>query len=150
MSFVSIPALVGPMLGPVAGGLIVRYLHWRVIFFVNLPIGILGLVMVYLHLPDYREEKTPPLDLVGLILFGSGVALLSYVLEVFGEHTLSSGEILGLLVVSFALTLGYALHGRETGFPLLLRPAAHKFRSLGLRASRWRPRRKRVKKKPAD
>ena len=110
MSFVSIPALVGPMLVPVAGGLIVRYLHWRVIFFVNLPIGILGLVMVYLHLPVYLEEKTPPLDLVGLILFGSGVALLSYVLEVFGEHTLSSGEILGLLVVSFALTLGYALH----------------------------------------
>ena len=69
MSFVSIPALVGPMLVPVAGGLIVRYLHWRVIFFVNLSIGILGLVMVYLHLPDYREEKTPPLDLVGLILF---------------------------------------------------------------------------------
>ena len=119
MSFVSIPALIGPMLGPVAGGFIVRYLHWRVIFFVNLPIGILGLVMVYLHLPDYREQKTPPLDIVGLILFGSGVALLSYVLEVFGEHTLSSGEILGLLAVSFALILGYALHGRETRFPLL-------------------------------
>jgi EmrB/QacA subfamily drug resistance transporter len=76
MSFVSIPALIGPMLGPVAGGLIVRYLHWRVIFFVNLPIGLLGLVMVYLHLPDYRQEKTPPLDIVGLILFGSGVALI--------------------------------------------------------------------------
>jgi EmrB/QacA subfamily drug resistance transporter len=119
MSFVSIPALVGPMLGPVLGGLIVRYLHWRVIFFVNLPIGILGLVMVYLHLPDYREEKTPPLDLVGLILFGSGVALLSYVLEVFGEHTLSGGEILGLLAVSAALIVGYAIHGRETRFPLL-------------------------------
>jgi EmrB/QacA subfamily drug resistance transporter len=119
MSFVSIPALVGPMLGPVLGGLIVRNLHWRVIFFVNLPIGILGLVMVYLHLPDYREEKNPPLDLVGLILFGSGVALLSYVLEVFGEHTLSSGEILGLLAVSFALLLGYALHGKEAKFPLL-------------------------------
>jgi EmrB/QacA subfamily drug resistance transporter len=119
MSFVSIPALIGPMLGPVAGGLIVRYFHWRVIFFVNLPIGILGLVMVYLHLPDYREEKTPPLDLVGLILFGSGIALLSYVLEVFGEHSLSSREIFGLLAVSFALIVGYALHGRETRFPLL-------------------------------
>jgi EmrB/QacA subfamily drug resistance transporter len=119
MSFVSIPALVGPMLGPVLGGLIVRYLHWRIIFFVNLPIGILGLVMVYLHLPDYREEKTPPLDLVGLILFGSGIALLSYVLEIFGEHTLSGREIFGLLMVSFALIAGYGLHGRETKFPLL-------------------------------
>ena len=95
MSFVSIPALIAPMLGPIAGGLIVRYLHWRVIFFLNIPIGIAGLIMVYLHLPDYTEE-THPLDVVGLILFGSGIALLSYVLEVFGEHTLSSREISGL------------------------------------------------------
>ena len=56
MSFVSIPALVAPMLGPIAGGLIVGYFHWRVIFFLNIPIGIVGLIMVYLHLPDYREE----------------------------------------------------------------------------------------------
>src|ERR1700677_2546620 len=95
MSFVAIPALVAPMLGPIAGGLIVGYLHWRVIFFLNIPIGLAGLVMVFLHLPDYRE-KTHPLDTVGLILFGSGIALLSYVLEVFGEHTLSAGEISGL------------------------------------------------------
>jgi len=96
MSFVAIPALVGPMLGPIAGGLIVGYLHWRFIFFVNIPIGLIGLLMVYWHLPDYRE-KTHPLDIVGLILFGSGIALLSYVLEIFGEHELSTGEILGLL-----------------------------------------------------
>jgi len=119
MSFVSIPALVGPMLGPMAGGLIVRYLHWRIIFFVNIPIGILGLLLVYLHLPDYREEKTPPLDLVGLILFGSGIALLSYVLEVFGEHTLGMVEVLGLLAISVALLAGYGLHARGVNFPLL-------------------------------
>src|ERR1700731_1642900 len=64
MSFVAIPGLVGPMLGPVAGGLILGYLHWRVIFFVNIPIGLAGLLMVYLHLPDYREADTPPLDVV--------------------------------------------------------------------------------------
>src|SRR3984957_13997227 len=62
MSFVAIPGLVGPMLGPIAGGLIVGYLHWRVIFFVNLPIGLAGLIMVYLHLPDYREKNMHPLD----------------------------------------------------------------------------------------
>ena len=56
MSFVAIPSLIAPMLGPLAGGLIVGYLHWRVIFFVNIPIGLVGLLMVYLHLPDYREE----------------------------------------------------------------------------------------------
>jgi EmrB/QacA subfamily drug resistance transporter len=119
MSFVSIPALIAPMLGPIAGGLIVGYLHWRVIFFVNIPVGLIGLVMVYLHLPDYREEHTHPLDLVGLILFGSGVALLSYVLEIFGEHTLSPAEMSALLVLSLALLGGYLVHAREISFPLL-------------------------------
>jgi len=119
MSFVSIPALVGPMLGPIAGGLIVGYLHWRFIFFVNIPIGIVGLLMVYFHLPNYREERTPPLDVLGLILFGSGIALLSYVLEVFGEHTLGSREILGLLAISLVLIVGYGLHAARTEFPLL-------------------------------
>jgi EmrB/QacA subfamily drug resistance transporter len=118
MSFVAIPGLVGPMLGPIAGGLIVGYFHWRVIFFVNLPIGLIGLYLVYLHLPDYRE-KSNPLDMIGLILFGSGIALLSYVLEVFGEHTLGVGEILGLLAISIVLLAGYGLHAERIAFPLL-------------------------------
>jgi EmrB/QacA subfamily drug resistance transporter len=119
MSFVAIPALVGPMLGPIAGGLIVGYLHWRFIFFVNIPIGLIGLLMVYLHLPDYREENTKPLDIVGLILFGSGIALLSYVLEIFGEHTLGTGQVLGLLAVSLSLIGGYLFHASEIAYPLL-------------------------------
>lgn len=118
MSFVAIPALVGPMLGPIAGGLIIGYFHWRFIFFVNIPIGLVGLLMVYLHLPDYREP-THPLDIVGLILFGSGIALLSYVLEIFGEHTLSAREMTGLLAISLALIAGYGLHGIRIAFPLL-------------------------------
>src|ERR1700735_4089670 len=60
MSFVAIPGLVGPMIGPVGGGFIVGYFHWRVIFFVNLPIGLIGLYMVYLHLTDYSERNHPP------------------------------------------------------------------------------------------
>jgi EmrB/QacA subfamily drug resistance transporter len=122
MSFVAIPALIGPMLGPVAGGFIVGFMHWRMIFFVNLPIGILGLYLVYRHLPDYRAEHSDPLDIVGMVLFGSGVALLSYVLEVFGEHTLSVGEIGGLLVLSAALLAGYGRHAVTTAHPLLHLP----------------------------
>jgi predicted MFS family arabinose efflux permease len=107
------------MLGPIAGGLIVGYLHWRFIFFLNIPIGLAGLILVYIHLPDYREEKTHPLDVVGLILFGSGIALLSYVLEIFGEHTLSSREMSGLLALSLALLAGYGIHAKRLPFPLL-------------------------------
>src|SRR5580693_5975185 len=119
MSFVVIPALVAPMLGPIAGGLIVGYLHWRFIFFLNIPIGLAGLILVYLHLPDYREEHTHPLDVVGLILFGSGIALLSYVLEIFGEHTLSPREMTGLLTLSISLLAGYGFHASGLPFPLL-------------------------------
>ena len=118
MSFVAVPALVGPMLGPVAGGLIVGFLHWRMIFFINLPIGLLGLYFIYRHLPDYRE-RTDQLDITGLILFGSGVALLSYVLEVFGEHSLGGREVLGLLALSIVLLLGYGRHASVIPHPLL-------------------------------
>jgi EmrB/QacA subfamily drug resistance transporter len=119
MSFVAIPGLIGPMIGPLAGGLIVGFLHWRVIFFVNLPIGLLGLFLVYRHLPDYRAERMDSLDWTGLILFGSGVALLSYVLEVFGEHTLGGLQVAGLLVVSLALLLAYGRHATRAAHPLL-------------------------------
>jgi len=119
MSFVAIPGLIGPMLGPITGGLIVEYLHWRFIFFVNIPIGLAGLYLVYRYLPDYREAHTDPLDVVGLILFGSGVGLLSYVLEVFGEHTLSTREIVGLLAVALVLLAGYGFHATRTAYPVL-------------------------------
>ena len=119
MSFVSIPALIGPMLGPISGRVIVGYLHWRVIFFVNIPIWLFGLFMVHLHLPDYREEHTNPLDAGGLILFGSGIALLSYVLEVFGELSQSGLEMLAGLAIAFSLLAGYGWHATKTKFPML-------------------------------
>jgi EmrB/QacA subfamily drug resistance transporter len=119
MSFVAIPGLIGPMLGPLMGGLIIAYFHWSVIFFVNIPIGLLGLLLVRKHLPNYREARNYPLDIVGLVLFGSGVSLLSYVLEVFGEHTLSGREIAGLLTMSAALLAAYGLHSVRTLHPLL-------------------------------
>jgi len=119
MSFVAIPGLVGPMLGPLLGGLIVAYFHWSVIFFVNIPIGLAGLVLVRRHLPNYRAAKNYPLDFVGLVLFGSGISLLSYVLEVFGDHTLSGREIAGLLAISIALLAAYGAHSVRAAHPLL-------------------------------
>jgi EmrB/QacA subfamily drug resistance transporter len=119
MTFVAIPGLIGPLLGPLVGGLIVGLFHWRVLFFVNLPIGVLGLYFVHRHLPDYSAESRRELDFVGFALFGAGVALLSYVLEVFGEHTLGMREIMGLLVLSATLLLAYWRHARTKAHPLL-------------------------------
>src|SRR5271169_2855369 len=119
MGFVAVPGLIGPMLGPLMGGLIIGYFHWSVIFFVNIPIGLAGLILVYRHLPNYRAAKNYPLDIIGLALFGSGISLLSYVLEVFGEHTLSGREIAGLLAISAALLATYGLHSVRHAHPLL-------------------------------
>jgi EmrB/QacA subfamily drug resistance transporter len=119
MNFVVIPALIGPLLGPVTGGLIVHWLPWRTIFFVNLPIGLLGLGLIRRHMPDYRDAAVAPLDRWGFLLFGSGIALLSYVLEVFGEHRLAPGPIFALLAVSLALLAAYYWHGRRVPNPVM-------------------------------
>jgi MFS family permease len=119
MSFVAIPSLIGPMIGPVAGGLIVVHLDWRGVFYVNVPVGLLGLYFIGRYLPDYREPKTHPLDYLGLVMFGGGIALLSWVLEVFGDHTLSLTEIVMLLAISGVLLTGYGIRAALTAFPLL-------------------------------
>ena len=119
LSFVAIPGLIGPMLGPTIGGFLIEYFHWSVIFFLNIPIGLAGLWMVGRHLPDFREGSRHPLDFVGFVLFGVGIALLSYVLEVFGEHTLSARQILAMLALSAALLSAYGLHSVRIGQPLL-------------------------------
>jgi EmrB/QacA subfamily drug resistance transporter len=119
MSFVAMPGLIGPMLGPWLGGLIIEYFHWSVIFFLNIPIGLTGLYLVYRHLPNYREQRNYPLDIIGLVLFGAGISLLSYTLEVFGETSLSGREIAGLLVIAAALLGAYGLYSVRAAHPLL-------------------------------
>ena len=97
------------------------YLHWRALFFVNIPIGLVGLWMVYRHLPDFREERIKPAGCGGVDpLRGSGIALLSYVLEIFGEHTLGTREILGLLAISLSLIAKLRTAcDADAAFPLL-------------------------------
>ncbi|MGE0513439.1 MAG: MFS transporter [Hyphomicrobiaceae bacterium] len=119
MTFVSMPALIGPMLGPVIGGLIVHYLNWRLIFLVNLPVGFIGLLLIMRNMPDYRSDSVSPLDWRGLLLFSTGLALLSYVLEIFGGHSLPGAMIASLLAVSTALIVAYTFHALSAAHPLL-------------------------------
>jgi len=119
MNFVIIPALIGPLLGPTVGGLIVHWLSWRDIFFVNVPVGLAALYLIHRYMPDYHGESPRPLDLVGLVLFGSGIALLSWLLEIFGEHHIDATSAAILLLISLALLAAYVLHARQSEHPLL-------------------------------
>ena len=78
MNYVTIPAVLAPLIGPSVGGFIVTYFSWPWIFFLNLPIGIAGLILVYLYVPDLREDKVAPLDLRGFVLIGLALAGLVF------------------------------------------------------------------------
>jgi len=119
MNFVIIPALIGPLLGPTVGGLIVHWVSWREIFFVNVPMGIAALVIIHRYMPDYHGDTRRRLDFVGLVLFSSGMAILSWLLEIFGEHDITALEGASLLALSLSLLAAYVWHARQVAHPLL-------------------------------
>ena len=119
MSFVAIPSLVGPLVGPALGGFIISVLPWDYIFFLNIPIGVAGLGLVYRHLPDSRGVAPPPLDAMGLVYFGGGISLLSWVLEVFGEHHAGSPALAAAGMLATVLLALYFRHARRLAHPLL-------------------------------
>src|SRR5688572_22371053 len=75
LALLTIPALIGPVLGPPLGGFITTYFHWRWIFWINIPVGLLGLALALLYIPDIREERRVEFDTTGLLLSAFGLAL---------------------------------------------------------------------------
>src|SRR5665213_1355992 len=116
LNFVVLPALIGPLLGPTVGGLIVHWLSWREIFFVNVPVGLAALFLINRHMPDYRGDAPRPLDFTGLVLFGSGAALLSWLLEIFGEYDIGVTPAVILLLISLSLLAAYGWHANHTAY----------------------------------
>jgi len=119
MNFVILPALIGPLLGPTIGGLIVHWLPWRIIFLVNIPVGFAALLLIHRYMPDYHGDGRRPLDVIGLVLFGAGTALLSWLLEVFGEHDIGATPATVTFLISMVLLAAYVWHARRTRHPLL-------------------------------
>jgi MFS family permease len=101
------------------GGLIVHWLSWRDIFFVNVPVGLAALWFGHRHMPDFRSDAPWPLDVRGLLLFGSGAGLLSWLLEIFGEHHLSALQIVPPLLLSLGLLGAYGWHASRVPHALL-------------------------------
>jgi EmrB/QacA subfamily drug resistance transporter len=119
MSYLAVPALIGPVIGPPLGGFIVTYQSWRWIFFINVPIGLLGILLVTLFIDNLREEAVRPLDLPGFLLTGVGLAGLVFGFENVGRGALSGSLVLALLMVGVLCIAVYVWHARHTAFPIV-------------------------------
>lgn len=119
MAYITWPGLIGPIIGPILGGLFTTYLTWHWIFFINVPLGIVGLFFVWKYIPNTHSEFTRPLDMVGFAL--SAVALSTFM---YGMETLSRGEATllktgGLLLGSVVLIVINVFQSKKKKFPLI-------------------------------
>ena len=119
MSYVSVPALIGPVMGPPLGGFIVTYWSWRWIFFINIPIGILGIILVNLLIGDLKEGGRRPFDFGGFALTGVGLATLAFGLENVARGALPTILVVALLTVGAACTMLYVRHARRVAHPII-------------------------------
>lgn len=114
LSVVTMPALLGPVFGPVLGGAIVTFADWRWIFFMNLPIAVSGLILVYRFVPEVRENDPPPVDIPGILLAGIGLAALIFGFESLGRDAVSPTLIAALFGGGLTALAAYGWHARRT------------------------------------
>jgi MFS family permease len=107
------------MLGPPLGGFITTYFHWRWIFWINIPIGILGLILATRYIENIREKNVPPLDRLGFVLSGIGLTGLAFGLTTFGQSLLPPAAAIPLLLVGAIFTYAFARHARGHKNPLM-------------------------------
>jgi EmrB/QacA subfamily drug resistance transporter len=119
MAWVSIPALVGPVVGPPLGGFITTFASWHWIFLINVPIGLIGIVLVSRFIENIRLPQPDPFDLTGMVLAGIGVAGLAFGLSVLGVGLLPWPLALALVAAGAIAFAAYLAHARKIKAPIL-------------------------------
>jgi EmrB/QacA subfamily drug resistance transporter len=119
MAWVTVPALVGPVIGPPLGGFITTYFSWHWIFLINIPIGLLGIFMALRYIDPIRSEDPERFDLYGMVLAGIGLGGIAFGLSVAGLNMLPWTVVAALIAIgAISMTL-YVMHARRTGSPVL-------------------------------
>ncbi len=119
MSFLSLPALLGPVIGPPLGGFMVTYMSWHWIFLINLPIGVLGIILVMRYVDEIREINAPALDLWGFVLSSVCLAALVSGFESLGRGLMPIWMQGGLLALGFGCGALYVRHSRRVAHPII-------------------------------
>ncbi|MBL8572827.1 MAG: DHA2 family efflux MFS transporter permease subunit [Hyphomicrobiaceae bacterium] len=119
LAYLTVPALIGPVIGPPLGGFITTYFDWRWIFWINLPIGFLGLVLATLYIPNIRIEARQPFDMTGFLLSGTGLALSIFGLTLIGRDVLPGPAVAAMMVVGALAIALYVRHAGRIAHPIL-------------------------------
>ncbi len=119
MTWLMIPAMIGPIVGPPVGGFLVTYLSWRWIFYINVPIGLLGMALAGRYIRDIREPGRVNFDLPGLVLSGISLACLMFGLETISRGVASAGWAAAILAVGIGSGALYVRHSRRHPQPVL-------------------------------
>ncbi len=132
MTYTTLPAILGPVAGPLLGGVITTYASWRWIFFVNIPFGLGGILLALRFVEDTRAEARTPFDVPGFLLVGTAVAMVQFGLEAVGRPLVPTGAIVALLAAAAALLLAFGVHARRVAHPAVdLRLFRHRSFAVG-------------------
>jgi EmrB/QacA subfamily drug resistance transporter len=119
MALLTMPALVGPMVGPALGGFITTYASWHWIFLINIPIGLLGIALASRFFEDLRAEISDPFDFLGLVLIGVGVGGLAFGLTVMGIKLVPASVTIALIAGGALATIAYVVRARSMAAPAI-------------------------------
>jgi EmrB/QacA subfamily drug resistance transporter len=119
MVWVTLPALIGPLLGPALGGFITTYISWHWIFLINIPIGLAGIVLATIFIEDVRAQTPDPFDALGMLLAGLGIGGLAFGGSVLGLDLLPLPVVLALIAGGAVAAYAYVRHARRTPAPVL-------------------------------
>ncbi|KAB2850067.1 MAG: DHA2 family efflux MFS transporter permease subunit [Hyphomicrobiaceae bacterium] len=119
LSYLALPALIGPMIGPPIGGFITTYFHWRWIFLINVPFCLLALALATAYVPTLDVRERRPLDVTGVLLTGFGLSSLVFGATIISSRVLPLSIVLALVVMGMALLTLYVFHARRTPHPVL-------------------------------
>jgi EmrB/QacA subfamily drug resistance transporter len=113
MTYMTLPAIMGPVIGPLLGGVLTTYLSWRWIFYVNLPFGIIGMVLALRFVGDMRDPNVGKFDFPGFLLIGAGLGLFQFGLENVSRPVISTPIVIVILLAAMGLLLAFWLYARR-------------------------------------